>query len=137
MIASSRLSRMFSARSRESSIYSGVTAWPPAPLSLPAGALTQLRKVCSTSPSSFATPARACPSWTRFDRRFLEFQRVCLLRYLHSLAFQSDVIVCHPWKTKFRGNLNLHKLMNVRAFLFSGMTRGNMPCGCGGPVLIS
>lgn len=66
MISNSRLSRIFSARNRESSISSKVTALPPAPLSLPAAAaLTQLRKVCSTRPNSFATPARDWPSFTR------------------------------------------------------------------------
>jgi hypothetical protein len=45
-ISFSRLSRRFSTRNLDSSISSGVTTLPPAPLSLPyADAFTQLRKV--------------------------------------------------------------------------------------------
>ncbi len=48
-------SRAFSALSRDSSICSGVTGFAPAPARWPAwAAFTQLRSVCSTSPSSRA-----------------------------------------------------------------------------------
>jgi uncharacterized protein involved in type VI secretion and phage assembly len=61
-----RLSRRFSARSRDNSISSGVTTLPPAPLSLPsAAALTQLRRVWSLSPSSLRTLLTLCPSLIR------------------------------------------------------------------------
>ena len=60
-------SRMFSARNRDSSICSGVTTLPPGRFSFPAAAaLTQLRKVCSISPKSFATAPAVWPDWTRF-----------------------------------------------------------------------
>ena len=66
LISSSRLSRMCSARSRESSLSCGVTAVPPAPRNLPAAAvLTQWRKVCSTRlvPSPLPPgPARSSPA---------------------------------------------------------------------------
>src|SRR5690606_32341233 len=65
-ISFSRLSRTFSARTLESSICSGVTGFAPGPLSLPASyALTQLRSVCSISPSSFATAPAVWPAFTR------------------------------------------------------------------------
>jgi hypothetical protein len=55
-ISHSILRRLTSARKRERSICSGVMAFTPAGLSLPAlAAFTQLRKVCSTNPRSSAT----------------------------------------------------------------------------------
>src|SRR5690606_32419441 len=60
-------SRAFSARSRDSSICSGVTGLAPGAVSLPAAdALTQLRSVCSTRPSSLAatTMPTACACLT-------------------------------------------------------------------------
>src|SRR5260370_783025 len=66
MISFSRLSRAFSARSRDNSIASGVTTLLPAPASLPAAAaLIQLRRVWSLRPSSFAAAGIVCPSVTR------------------------------------------------------------------------
>ncbi len=66
-ISFSRLSRIFSARTRESSICSGVTTLVPGPLSFPAAAtFTQLCSVCSTRPSSRATAPMPCPEFTRF-----------------------------------------------------------------------
>lgn len=71
-ISFSRLSRMFSARTRESSICSGVTTLVPRPLSLPAAAaITQLRSVCSTSLSSRATAPMLWPAFTRFTANSL------------------------------------------------------------------
>lgn len=71
-ISSSRLSRAFSARSRDSSISSGVTIRLPTPFGLPfAAAFTQLRTVCSTSPNSLTTPATLSPPFTRFTARSL------------------------------------------------------------------
>ena len=62
----SRFSRTLSARSRDSSICSGVTTLAPAPLSLPAAAaLIQFRHVCSTSPNSLAAAQAVSPSLTR------------------------------------------------------------------------
>ncbi len=60
------------ARSRDSSISSGVTVRLPASFGLPlAAAFTQLRKVCSTSPNSLATTPAVSPAFTRFTARSL------------------------------------------------------------------
>ena len=62
----SRISRTFSARSRGSSICSGLTPVAPAPLSVPAAAaLTHFRSGCSISPNSLAAAPAASPSLTR------------------------------------------------------------------------
>jgi hypothetical protein len=56
-----------SARSRASSICSGLTGFVPAPASLPSrSAFTQLYSVCSTTPSVAATAAMLCPDFTTF-----------------------------------------------------------------------
>jgi hypothetical protein len=56
VISSSRLSRRFSARNRDSSTSSRLTVLPPVAGELPsAAALTQLRKVWSLSPSFMQT----------------------------------------------------------------------------------
>lgn len=66
-VATSILSRALSARIRDIYICSGVTTLVPAPLSFPASnVLTQLRKVWSLTPGSFATTPLLCPSFTRF-----------------------------------------------------------------------
>jgi hypothetical protein len=66
LVAFSRLSRMFSALTRESSICSGVTTLVPWPFSVPAAAITQLRSVGSVSPSSLAKAPTLWPAFTRF-----------------------------------------------------------------------
>jgi hypothetical protein len=66
MISFSRFKRATSARRRDSSIASGVTALLPAAASLPAAAaLIQLRYVWSIKPSSLTTSEMACPSAIR------------------------------------------------------------------------
>lgn len=65
-ISHSIRSRAFSARKRDSSICSGVTTLAPAGFSSPRSvALTQLRSVCYTNPSSRATGPTPCPAFTR------------------------------------------------------------------------
>lgn len=66
-ISHCRWSRMFSARSRDNSIWFGVTTSAPPPLSLPASAaFTKLRSVYSTRLSSRATVPILWPAFTRF-----------------------------------------------------------------------
>jgi hypothetical protein len=38
--------------------------------------------------------------------RLVFFARNPQFRYLHFLPSKSDLILCHPWQTKFRGMLN-------------------------------
>ena len=64
--------RAFSARTRDSSICSAVTALPPGALSLPRpAALTQLHSDWSTNPNYRATAPITCPSVTRLTANFL------------------------------------------------------------------
>ena len=102
----SRVSRTFSARSRDSSICSGVTTFAPAPLSVPAAAaLTQFRSVCSTSPNSLAAAPAVSPSLTRVTANLLNSDVYCCFGICIVSPFMVTAIIRPPWKTKFRGKL--------------------------------
>ena len=107
MISSSRLSRRVSARSRESSISSSVTALPHAPTSRPAAAaFTQLRKVWSPSPSSLQTIPMLCPPLTRLTASSLNSRvDACLVSSISCLPKVTSIIR-HPWQTKLRGKVS-------------------------------
>jgi hypothetical protein len=98
---------MFSDRSRENSISSGVTTLVPVPLSLPAAAaLTQLRRVWSVRPKSLATAPAVCPDFTRLTASSLNsavYSRFAIFFIFPSPKLTS--IIRHPWKTKFRGKV--------------------------------
>ena len=82
-ISFSRLSRTFSARSRDSSICSGVTALAPAPLSLPAcGRLDPVAQRLLDQPKLLGHRANRLAILHPLDRQFLELGGVFLLRYL-------------------------------------------------------
>jgi len=105
-ISFSRFSRTFSARSRDSSICSGVTTVAPAPLSVPpAAALPQFRRVCSTSPNSLAAAPAVNPSLTRFTANSLNSIVYCCFGIFIVLPFMVIAMIRHSWKTKFRGKL--------------------------------
>src|SRR5258708_1249150 len=90
-------SRAFSARTRDSSICSGVIVLAPGGCSLPAfAALTQLRSVCSTRPSSLATAPTLCPLLTRFTARSLNSTVYSCFGILNiSVSFQSVDVIPH------------------------------------------
>lgn len=84
MISSSRLSRRFSARSRDNSISSGVTE-----LAL-RRRLDPVANGLVAQPEFLANLADALPILDPLDRQFFELGRVCLFRYLHCLPAKSD-----------------------------------------------
>ena len=94
MISSSRLRRRFSARSRESSISSSVTAF------------TQLLKVWSPSPSSLQTIPMLCPPLTRLTASSLNSRvDACLVSSISCFPKVTSIIH-HPWQTKLRGKVS-------------------------------
>ena len=102
----SRLSRTFSARSRDRAIYSSLTTVAPAPLILPAAAaLTQFRSVCSISPNSLAAAPAVIPSLTRVTAISLNSAVYGCLGICIVLSFMVTVMIRHPWKTNCRGKL--------------------------------
>lgn len=125
MIFSSRLSRRFSARKRESSISSGFTAFAGP------GELPRCHRPCPVAQALldqrliFCLLRQGLSVLDPLHRQFLELPRVCLLRYLHSFVFQSNVILRHSWKTKFRGKLRLarRRLRSGRCRLRPGSCR--------------
>ena len=111
-ISHSRFSLTFSARSRDKSICPCVTGLAPAPVSLPAADnFTQLRSVYSTRPSSLADRPIDFPSFTCLTARSLN-SVVYSCFGIFSIFFLQKVtlIVGHPWKTIYRGNLKVEFL---------------------------
>jgi hypothetical protein len=105
----SRLSRRFSTRTWESSICSVVACRALGPLSLPASnALTQLRSVCSISPSSFATAPAVWPACLHpLHRQLPELRCILVLKYFTQLHFSFQVGASYsiPWMPKFQRKL--------------------------------
>jgi transposase len=98
----------FSARKRDSSISSGVTALLPAPFNLPAlAALIQLRSVWSLIPSSCAVVAIDSPALTRLTASSLNSAVYALREIFISCPSKVTSILRHLWKTKFQGKLSL------------------------------
>ncbi len=104
-ILHSRFSLTFSARNRDRSICSRVTTLIAATVSLLAAAIfTQLRSVCSTSPSSFAIKTIYFPIFTCLTACSLNSTVYsCFGIFLTNVT----LIVCHIWKTIFRGTLSM------------------------------
>ena len=135
-ISHCRCSRMFSARRRDNSICSGVIALLPAPLSLPAAAaLTQLRSVCSTSPSSRATAPMPWPAFTRFTASSLNSAVYSCFGIFNCISpFRSSRLNHYAWKTKFRGKLNPVSFVDPTGLCWQAVWRGGnimgwVPCG--------
>src|ERR1700694_4252388 len=106
-ISTSIRSRAFSARTRDSSICSGVIALAPGGWSLPAfAAFTQLRSVCSINPNSLATAPMLWPLFTRFTANSLNSAVYSCFGILN-ISSPSSQLRLYPtsWKTKFRGKL--------------------------------
>src|SRR3989338_9032467 len=95
-------------------IRSGVIAFAPAGFSLPAlAAFTQLRKVCSTKPSSSATRPILPTSATRLTACSLNSAVYSCFGILIIFASKVTSIVRYPWKTKFEGKLTSHQMAGL------------------------
>ena len=109
-----RFSRMFSARSRDSSLCAGVTPVAPAPWSVPAAAaVTQFRSVWSLSPNSLAAAPAVSPSLTRVTANFLNSAVYACFGIFIVSPFMVTAIIRHPWKTKYRGKLSLQEQTRI------------------------
>lgn len=108
-ISFSRLSQMFSARTRESSNCSGVTTLLPGPFSLPVPtAFTRSRRVYSIIPRSLATAPTLWPAFTRFTVSSLNSGVYsCFGTFFNFISPSNLPGTLYPisWKAKFRGKL--------------------------------
>lgn len=97
MISSARSSLRFSARRRGSAISFGVTELAHC------GRLDPVSQgLLDQSPQFLRHRQKSLSVLHPLGRQLLEFQCARLFRHLHSSPFQCDVILRHPWKTKFR-----------------------------------
>jgi hypothetical protein len=89
----------------DNSISSGVAFLAPAPLSLPAAALTQLRSVMLNQSKFLGGHSNGLAAFHPLDRQLLELGGVFLPRYLHRLPFQSNFCFTSPLEDYFSGKL--------------------------------